>query len=301
MKCAGITEADNHRSHAHPLAPSAWPDSTAAPAAPSARVLAQRFGPFRHRGRRAPSMHGQGSGGSGSGDRSDRTSSRCHRRDFQPGRFDLVHARFVLMHLPSPERMIATLSRPLAPGGVLVIGDAVDLTTADAPDTPYTPAMRAMWRGLRDTIGTDVSLTPRHPGLLKEAGLRSVAAGDPCATAPAGQRDQPLLGTDVGPGAAGHDRHRPRRRRPHRRGRALPGLSGCADLSPGMLTGWGRSPHSPRTVTARAVRGAAGRPAPGAVHRGVGNLTRPAHRDVRTRGSATRLGRGAVRGLRFSP
>ncbi|MEU4126400.1 class I SAM-dependent methyltransferase [Streptomyces virginiae] len=96
--------------------------------------------------------------------------------DFTPGTFRLVHARFVLMHLPSPRRTVAGLSRLLAPGGVLVVSDAVDLTTASAPDTPYTRAMRAMWQGLRDSIGTDVTQVPRYPELLREAGLESVAA-----------------------------------------------------------------------------------------------------------------------------
>ncbi|MFE7779178.1 class I SAM-dependent methyltransferase [Streptomyces sp. NPDC057445] len=96
--------------------------------------------------------------------------------DFSPGLFQLVHARFVLMHLPAPERMIATLGGLLAPGGVLVVSDAVDLTTDSAPVTPYTLAMRAMWRGLRDSIGTDVSRVPHYPGLLRAAGLGPVAA-----------------------------------------------------------------------------------------------------------------------------
>ncbi|MER6315004.1 methyltransferase domain-containing protein [Streptomyces sp. NPDC001581] len=96
--------------------------------------------------------------------------------DFAPGLFHLVHARFVLMHLPSPQHMIAKLSGLLAPGGVLVVSDAVDLTTGSAPVTPYTRAMRAMWEGLRDSIGTDVSRVPGHPELLREAGLESVAA-----------------------------------------------------------------------------------------------------------------------------
>ncbi|WP_445270199.1 class I SAM-dependent methyltransferase [Streptomyces sp. DSM 41634] len=96
--------------------------------------------------------------------------------DFAPGLFHLVHARFVLMHLPSPQRMIAKLSGLLAPGGVLVVSDAVDLTTGSAPVTPYTRAMRAMWQGLHDSIGTDVSRVPGHLDLLREAGLESVAA-----------------------------------------------------------------------------------------------------------------------------
>lgn len=92
------------------------------------------------------------------------------------GRFRLVHARFVLMHLAEHERLIAALAGLVAPGGVLVLGDAVDLTGERTPGTPYTAAMRAMWRGLRETIGTDVSWVPSYPQLLRGAGLGSVGA-----------------------------------------------------------------------------------------------------------------------------
>ncbi|MER7199027.1 SAM-dependent methyltransferase [Streptomyces sp. CB01635] len=96
--------------------------------------------------------------------------------DFVPGRFRLVHARFVLMHLPERERLITALAELVAPGGVLVLSDAVDLTSDRTPDTPYTVMMRAMWQGLRAAIGTDVSWVPSYPQLLRGAGLVSVAA-----------------------------------------------------------------------------------------------------------------------------
>ena len=96
--------------------------------------------------------------------------------DFAPGRFRLVHARFVLMHLPERDRLITALAELLAPGGVLVLSDAVDLTSDRTPDTPYAMVMRAMWQGLRATIGTDVSWVPSYPQLLRGAGLVSVAA-----------------------------------------------------------------------------------------------------------------------------
>ncbi|MBP0452286.1 methyltransferase domain-containing protein [Kitasatospora sp. RG8] len=96
--------------------------------------------------------------------------------DFAPGRFRLVHARFVLMHLPEHDRLITALAELLVPGGVLVLSDAVDLTSGRTPGTPYSTVMRAMWQGLRSTIGTDVSWVPSYPHLLRRAGLRSVAA-----------------------------------------------------------------------------------------------------------------------------
>ncbi|MER7935989.1 MULTISPECIES: class I SAM-dependent methyltransferase [unclassified Streptomyces] len=92
------------------------------------------------------------------------------------GRFDVVHARFVLMHLPEHDRVITALAGLVEPGGVLVLSDAVDLTSDRTPDTPYTTVMRAMWQGLRATIGTDVSWVPSYPQLLRGAGLVSVAA-----------------------------------------------------------------------------------------------------------------------------
>ncbi|MFD9617246.1 class I SAM-dependent methyltransferase [Streptomyces virginiae] len=96
--------------------------------------------------------------------------------DFAPGRFRLVHARFVLMHLRNWPRMIGKLASLVAPGGVLVLGDAVDLTAPAAPTTTYGRVMRAMWQGLGDSLGTDVSWVPDYPARLKEAGLLSVGA-----------------------------------------------------------------------------------------------------------------------------
>lgn len=96
--------------------------------------------------------------------------------DFAPGRFRLVHARFVLMHLPRRERLITTLAELVAPGGVLVLSDAVDLTSDRPPGTPYSTMMRAMWPGLRASIGTAVSWVPSYPQLLRGVGLVSVGA-----------------------------------------------------------------------------------------------------------------------------
>ncbi|QGV81999.1 class I SAM-dependent methyltransferase [Streptomyces ficellus] len=170
---------------------------------------------------------------------------------FGAGRFHLVHARFVLMHLPERRRLIGRLSELLAPGGVLVLSDAADLTSAGAADTPYTRVMRAMWQGLRDTIGTDVTWVPGYPRLLREAGLTSVAAE---------VYVPPLL-----PGSAisrfwADTWHRAREAitatglvddaTVEEAVRCLESPD-CAELSPGMLTAWGRRPgpaHTPTTL-----------------------------------------------------
>lgn len=161
---------------------------------------------------------------------------------FDPGRFDLVHARFVLMHLPEPARLIARLAGLLAPGGVLVVADAVDLTTGTAPEGPVTGAVRAMWQGLRETIGTDVSWVPGAPRLLAAAGLESVAAeihvpplepGSPISRfwAETWERSRSAMTATGLVDDRGLDE-------------ALRSLDSprFAGFSPGMLTAWGRAP-----------------------------------------------------------
>lgn len=173
--------------------------------------------------------------------------------DFAPGRFDLVHARFVLMHLPEPDRMVSALAGLVAPGGVLVLSDAVDLTsdrTSAAADTPFAAAMRAMWQGLRASIGTDVSWVPSYPQLLRGAGLRAVGAelyvppllrGSPISRfwADTWERSRAsMVATGLIDGA-GIDA-------------AIRYLDSdaCAALSAGMLTVWGRKPGPARAAPA---------------------------------------------------
>ncbi|BFP50278.1 methyltransferase domain-containing protein [Streptomyces sp. CMC78] len=161
---------------------------------------------------------------------------------FAPGRFDLIHARFVLMHLPERDRLIGELAELLVPGGVLVLSDAVDLTSDRPPTTPYSTAMRAMWQGLRTTIGTDVSRVPSYPYLLRGAGLEPVAAeihvppllpGSPISLfwADTWQRGrEAMLATGLVDDAAVDE--------------AVHYLesTACAALSAGMLTAWGHRP-----------------------------------------------------------
>ncbi|MFE9859091.1 class I SAM-dependent methyltransferase [Streptomyces sp. NPDC005780] len=164
--------------------------------------------------------------------------------DFASGRFQLVHARFVLMHLPEPDRMITALAELVAPGGVLVLSDAVDLTSDRTPGTPYTSVMRAMWQGLRTAIGTDVSWVPSYPQLLRGVGLESVAAEihvPPLLPGSAISRfwedtwdrsRTAMLATGLVDDAAIDAAVRYVR------------SDECAALSAGMLTAWGRKPEA---------------------------------------------------------
>ncbi|GGV53001.1 class I SAM-dependent methyltransferase [Streptomyces griseoflavus] len=102
--------------------------------------------------------------------RADLTDERL-----RPGTFDLIHARFVLMHLPDRRRIVSRLAGWLNPGGVLVLGDAVELPDTRDTSSAYRRTMDAMWRALRTTIGTDISGVPAYPRFLREEGLREVA------------------------------------------------------------------------------------------------------------------------------
>ncbi|MCM2576881.1 class I SAM-dependent methyltransferase [Streptomyces meridianus] len=161
---------------------------------------------------------------------------------FASGRFDLVHARFLLMHLRGRAEVMRRLAAAVAPGGVLVLSDAIDLTTEDAPDSDDRSAMLAMWQALRGTIGTDNRWVPESPGLLHAAGLTDIGAE---VHVPPLTADEPIarfwpdtwarirpsmpatgLVTDEGIDAAV---------------RAL-GSRSFAGMSPGMITAWGRRP-----------------------------------------------------------
>ena len=156
-----------------------------------------------------------------------------------PGRFELVHCRFVLMHLRQHAQVLARLADWVAPGGWLVVGDALDLTTAQSPQEVYREAMAAMWRSLRERIGTDISWMTRYPQLLHELGLFEVGAE---IHLPPLTVDAPITAfwkstwESMRPAleAAGLE--------PARLDQALDYLSSpaLADLSPGLITAWGR-------------------------------------------------------------
>ncbi|MFG2307376.1 class I SAM-dependent methyltransferase [Streptomyces sp. NPDC048566] len=106
--------------------------------------------------------------------------------DLDLGRFDVIHARFVLMHLPERRRLVSRLARRLNPGGWLVLADAVELPDGHDTASAYRRTMDAMWRALATTIGTDISTVPAYPRFLREEGLLDVAGEVVCPPLTAG-------------------------------------------------------------------------------------------------------------------
>lgn len=104
-------------------------------------------------------------------------------RDAPPaGRFDLVHARLVLVHLPERERALRNMVAALKPGGWLVIEDAdpalqpLSCIDVHGPGQELANTIRLGFRTLLSGRGVDLSFGRKLPRMFREAGLTDVAA-----------------------------------------------------------------------------------------------------------------------------
>lgn len=100
----------------------------------------------------------------------------------EPGTFDLVHARLVLVHVPDRARALATMAAALRPGGWLLVEDADTALQPLACLDESGPAQRRANR-LRDAVrelltrrGADLRYGRTLPRALRAAGLVDVAA-----------------------------------------------------------------------------------------------------------------------------
>ena len=101
----------------------------------------------------------------------------------EPGTFDLVHARLVLVHVPDRARALAMMAAALRPGGWLLVEDAdTDLQPLACLDEVGPAQQRAnrLRRAVRELMtrrGADLRYGRTLPGALRAAGLVDVAAG----------------------------------------------------------------------------------------------------------------------------
>jgi SAM-dependent methyltransferase len=100
----------------------------------------------------------------------------------EPGTFDLVHARLVLVHVPDRARALATMVAALRPGGWLLLEDAdtelQPLVCIDesGPAQQRANRLRRAFRELMTRRGADLRYGRTLPRTLREAGLDDVAA-----------------------------------------------------------------------------------------------------------------------------
>lgn len=101
--------------------------------------------------------------------------------DPPPGQsYDLIHARFVLEHLPSRDQVLRSLAPMLSRGGWLVIEDAlITMAILDGPG-PYLEAMTSFARH-RASLGSDYTWArdlPSHFGQLRLGNVRAQRVAD---------------------------------------------------------------------------------------------------------------------------
>jgi SAM-dependent methyltransferase len=91
-----------------------------------------------------------------------------------PGSFDLVYCRFLLLHLPEPERALGEMRSLLKPGGLLVCEDG-DLTSAGSEPPSALAAFADLWGRLGPKRGVDYTLGRRLFQMVLAAGFPAPA------------------------------------------------------------------------------------------------------------------------------
>jgi SAM-dependent methyltransferase len=87
-----------------------------------------------------------------------------------PALFDLVYCRFLLLHLPEPERALREMGALLRPNGILVCEDA-DVTSAGGEPPSALDAFADLWGRLGPARGVDYTLGRRLFRLVQAAGF----------------------------------------------------------------------------------------------------------------------------------
>jgi SAM-dependent methyltransferase len=86
--------------------------------------------------------------------------------------FDLVFCRFLLIHLPEPERALGEMRRLLKPNGILVCEDG-DLTSSGSEPPSALSAFADLWGRLGPKRGLDYTLGRRLFHLVQAAGFQA--------------------------------------------------------------------------------------------------------------------------------
>jgi len=89
----------------------------------------------------------------------------------EEGSFDLVHARFLLEHLPDPSRALQQMKRALRPGGTICIADDDHQAMVLYPEPD---GFQSLWQAYMDAfveIGNDPWIGRKLPKLLFDQGF----------------------------------------------------------------------------------------------------------------------------------
>ncbi|ATY11855.1 class I SAM-dependent methyltransferase [Amycolatopsis sp. AA4] len=113
-------------------------------------------------------------------------------------KFDLIHARLVLIHFPERDDLAAKLAEALAPGGWLVLEEIEPRgqTVLAAPDEASAAVFGSVQGRILDLLeraGSDAAWAGRLPEVLAGAGLRDVGSARTTTRWPGGGPEIRLL------------------------------------------------------------------------------------------------------------
>jgi ubiquinone/menaquinone biosynthesis C-methylase UbiE len=92
----------------------------------------------------------------------------------EPGSFDLVHERTLLLNVTDPQAAVAEMVRLARPGGVVALQEPDASVWLCSPPHPAFEALRAALVATFARVGKDFTIGQRAHRLLQEAGLRDV-------------------------------------------------------------------------------------------------------------------------------
>jgi ubiquinone/menaquinone biosynthesis C-methylase UbiE len=90
------------------------------------------------------------------------------------GAFDLIHARFLLTHLPDPELALHNMREALLPGGVVVVEDIDFSGYFCYPECAAFRRYVELYTKTVRCLGGDANIGPRLPSLLAAAGFENI-------------------------------------------------------------------------------------------------------------------------------
>jgi SAM-dependent methyltransferase len=119
----------------------------------------------------------------------------------EQGAYDVIHARFVLVHLADPVRAVAHVVKALKPGGALLLEEP-DFRTAfsAAEDARVKASVDAVNRaicGLYRGMGKDPGFGIRLPGILRNATLNDLEVEVLAPLVAGGDRMAVMMGASV--------------------------------------------------------------------------------------------------------
>lgn len=93
---------------------------------------------------------------------------------WKEGQFDIVHARFVFLHLPNAPDLVKRAFTLVAPGGYILLEDPIHQVFSVSPETdPVLPSIEmfhGMTAGQLAARGLDQSIGEKYEGWLRESG-----------------------------------------------------------------------------------------------------------------------------------